>query len=326
MLTLPKSISDNPGSSPIDNNSLSFAADRHSHCFLKMILYFPLVLFLFQGCISGKNNSRSADSNTENALLWEISGKGISSPSYIFGTIHMICPEDFIISDTVRRVFSRTQKLYLELDMDDPMMTVKSMKLSLKTDGSIKDMMAKEDYERLEKFMKDSIGLPMLLMNRMKPFTLMSLLYDRILPCKKKESYELSFLEMARKEKKEVLGLERIEDQFNVFDKIPDSSEIRMIMNMVDDLESQRRDFEEMVSLYKKKDLSSLALLISKSSGQSDYEDILIFNRNRNWIPVMEKAMSDHGNFFAVGAGHLPGENGVIRLLRKAGYTVRPVD
>jgi uncharacterized protein YbaP (TraB family) len=293
---------------------------------MKMIGYFPLILFLLEGCVSGKINSRSPDSNKENALLWEISGKEISSPSYIFGTIHMICPEDFIISDTVRKIFSSTEKLYLELDMDDPMMTVKSMKLSLKTDGSLKDMMEKEDYERLEKFMKDSIGLPMLLMNRMKPFALMSLIYDRILPCKKKESYELSFLEMAQKEKKEVLGLERIEDQFDVFDKIPDSSEIRMIMNMVDDLESQKREFEEMVSLYKKKDLSSLALLINKSTSQSDYEDILIYNRNRNWVPVMEKAMSDHSVFFAVGAGHLPSENGVIRLLRKAGYTVRPVE
>jgi uncharacterized protein YbaP (TraB family) len=267
---------------------------------MKMIGYFPLILFLLEGCVSGKINSRSPDSNKENALLWEISGKGISSPSYIFGTIHMICPEDFIISDTVRKIFSSTEKLYLELDMDDPMMTVKSMKLSLKTDGSLKDMMEKEDYERLEKFMKDSIGLPTLLMNRMKPFALMSLIYDRILPCKKKESYELSFLEMAQKEKKEVLGLERIE--------------------------GQKREFEEMVSLYKKKDLSSLALLINKSTSQSDYEDILIYNRNRNWVPVMEKAMSDHSVFFAVGAGHLPGENGVIRLLRKAGYTVRPVE
>jgi uncharacterized protein YbaP (TraB family) len=56
------------------------------------------------------------------------------------------------------------------------------------------------------------------------------------------------------------------------------------------------------------------------------YEDLLLINRNKNWIPVMEKAMSTQATFFAVGAGHLPGKDGIISLLRNAGYTVNPVE
>jgi uncharacterized protein YbaP (TraB family) len=81
-----------------------------------------------------------------------------------------------------------------------------------------------------------------------------------------------------------------------------------------------------MTEAYKKKDLYALANMISASPDMAGYENLLLVNRNKNWIPVMEKAMTAQSNFFAVGAGHLPGNDGVINLLRKAGYTVSPVE
>ena len=263
---------------------------------------------------------------TERALLWEISGKGLSAPSYLYGTIHMICPEDFSFSETLQKSFEASQQVYLEIDMDDPMMALKSAQLSLLKNGSIKELMTAADYEKLQRFMKDSIGMPMLLLNKMKPFTLMSMLYTKVLPCPKMESYEQRFTALAKKQQKEVLGLEKLEDQFAVFDRIPDSAEVRMILDMIDNFQEQRTEFAKMVDLYKRKDIDALANLISASPDMAGYEEVLLINRNKNWIPVMEKAMAAQRSFFAVGAGHLPGKQGVITLLREAGYTVRPVE
>ena len=262
----------------------------------------------------------------ENALLWQVTGKDLKQPSFLFGTIHMICPEDFSISDSIRSTFNRTGKLYLEIDMDDASLMIKTVQLSMLKQGSIRDLMNSESYTRLERFMKDTIGMPMIMVNRMKPFTLLSLLYSKILPCRKPESYEQRLLEMAKKQNMEVLGLEKLEDQFAVFDKIPDTTEISMIMEMIDNYEIQRTEFTKMVLLYSHKDLNGLANMINASPDMAGFEDILLINRNRNWIPVMEKAMAAQPPFFAVGAGHLPGENGVIGLLKKSGYTITPVD
>jgi hypothetical protein len=193
-------------------------------------------------------------------------------------------------------------------------------------DKSLKDLMSKEEYARLDKFMKDSIGMPLAVFNKMKPFTLMSVLYTKVLPCKKMESYEQSFMTMAQQQMKEILGLEKIEDQFAVFDKIPDSAEAQMILHMINDFDGQRKEFAKMIEAYKKKDLDALSKMISASPDMAGFEDLLLVNRNKNWIPVMEKAMNAQSNFFAVGAGHLPGNDGVITLLKKAGYTVVPVD
>lgn len=262
----------------------------------------------------------------ENALLWQISGNNIKQPSFLFGTIHMLCPEDFNISDSIRSTLNRTLKLYLEIDMDDASIMIKTVQLSMLKQGSIKELMSAEAYTRLERFMKDTIGMPMMMLNRMKPFTLLSLLYTKILPCQKPESYEQRLLEIAKNRKMEVLGLEKLEDQFAVFDQIPDTAEVSMIMEMIDNYEAQRTEFAKMVLLYNKRDLNGLATMINGSPEMAGFEDLLLINRNRNWIPIMEKAMAAQPTFFAVGAGHLPGQNGVIELLRKAGYSVTPVE
>ena len=284
-----------------------------------------LILGSFFSCKTSSVTQPAAAPPADNGLLWEIQGKGLPAPSYLYGTIHIICPEDFRLTDSIKASFGRSSKVYLELDMDDPAMTMKTLQLAMMPKGSMKDLMSPEDYALLDRFMTDSVKMPMMLFNKMKPFTLLSVLYTKVLPCTNLESYEQRFVAMAASQKKEVLGLERLEDQFAVFDQIPDTAEARMILNMVKDFNGYRREFQKMVDAYKSEDLQGLASLASSSPDLKGFEDQLLVSRNRNWIPVMEKALKQESCFFAVGAAHLPGPDGVIQLLRQAGYEVRPV-
>jgi len=261
----------------------------------------------------------------ENSLLWSVTGKGLTAPSYVYGTIHMICKEDFIFSSTLQDKFNEAQNIYLELDMDDPSMMIKMASLAILKGTTLQDLMTKEEYELLSRYVKDSLGMPMMMFNRMKPITLMSLLYARMLPCSSNESYEMKFVELAKASKKEVKGLETVEEQMGVFDKIPDSTEADMILEMIRNMDEQRRQLQVMVDSYKKEDLQTLSKQISSSPEWKGFEDVLLVNRNRNWISIMENAMKQGTQFFAVGAGHLPGKDGIVTLLREAGYTVTPV-
>jgi uncharacterized protein YbaP (TraB family) len=261
----------------------------------------------------------------ENALLWQVSGKGLSSPSYVYGTVHIICKEDFQFSGTLKEKFREAKNIYLELDMDDPNMMMKMASLSMMKGQSMKDLMSPADYTYLSAYVKDSLGMPMMLFNKMKPITLMSLLYTKALPCSASESYEQTMVAMAKQQKKDIKGLEKIEDQMAVFDKIPDSVEAKMILDMIKNMPEQKAQFAQMVAAYKKEDLKSLSNAMSDSPEWKGFEDIMLTNRNKNWIPVMETAMKESTTLFAVGAGHLYGKEGVINLLRQAGYTVTPV-
>ncbi len=262
---------------------------------------------------------------TGNALLWEISGNGLNKPSYLYGTIHMICAKDFFLGEQLRKKFSSTSKLYLEIDMDDPAMNMKMLQLSMLKDKKLKDFFTDTDYSKLTVFFKDSIGMPLTFFGTMKPFVLFSLITLKTLPCEKQESYEMTFVKMAKDQGKEVLGLETVEDQIKVFDDMPDTTQAQMLMSYVNNFDQQKKEFAKMIGFYKNQNLDSLYEQITSSPDIAGSEDALLFNRNQNWISVIEKAAKEEPVFFAVGAGHLAGEKGVINLLRKKGYTVTAV-
>lgn len=286
-----------------------------------VLLLVSIVLLL--ACTS--SNHAQTTPSEEQALLWEISGNKLSKPSYLYGTMHIICAEDFVITDRMKEKFADAGKVYLELDMDNPGMLFKTMQLSLLQKGTLKDLFSESDYAKLNRFVSDSLGMPMPLLNKMKPFALMSLLYGKVLPCSKTESYEQTFVDMAKAQKKEVLGLETPEEQFAVFDQIPDTAEARMVMEFISNFDNQRQEFKKMVDAYKSRDLGELYRQMSASPDLAGFEDELLVKRNRKWIPAMEAAMQSGPTFFAVGAGHLPGDQGVIQLLRNAGYTAKAV-
>ncbi len=288
------------------------------------VLLAALTIF---SCKAQKDSStalKQSQGPIENALLWQVSGNGLASPSYVYGTIHMICKEDFLLSNTLKDKFDASKSVYLEIDMDDPSIMMKTAMLSIMKDHTLKDIMTAKDYEEISAYVKDSLGMPMMIFNRMKPMTLMSLLYTKVLSCPS-ESYEQRFMEMAKQQKKEIKGLERIEDQMAVFDKIPDSLEAQMILEMIRKMPEQREQFARMVSSYKKEDLGSLGDEMSNSTEWKGFEDIMLVDRNKNWIPVMSAAMKTGTQLFAIGAGHLAGKDGVITLLRKSGFKVEPI-
>jgi hypothetical protein len=101
---------------------------------------------------------------------------------------------------------------------------------------------------------------------------------------------------------------------------------------LVDAIRGARVDsdvYQETVKLYTEQRIEDMVEMIGEADRNSgdagQYEDVLLVNRNRNWIPLMGRMMQQEIVLFAVGAGHLGGETGVIRLLRQAGYTVSPV-
>ena len=279
-----------------------------------------LMVFAFAICSMQSN----AQGDKANSLLWEITGNGLQQPSYLFGTIHMICKEDFVFSALAKEKFNASKQVYLELDMDDPQLQAVMMgQMQLPGKESLKNKLGGGDFNKLDSFLKKELGMNLAMFDRFKPMMVMSLLAQRLLSCAEIESYELSFVKMASEQNMELLGLERIEDQVAVFDVIPDSLEIRSIMNMVNHFESQRKEFSRMAALYLAQDIESLYQLMATSPEMMGSQELLLDRRNRNWIPVMESAMKQSSTFFAVGAGHLAGSQGVLELLRKQGYKVK---
>jgi len=267
-----------------------------------------------------------AQAPVENSLLWEIKANDKSKPSYLFGTIHLICPTDFSLSDSLKSAIKKTDQVALEVDMDDPGMMATMMKSMNMSDGNeLKKLVTEPEYEKLTKFYKDSVGVGIAMFEKVKPFVLMGPLFNAVLACQP-QSYEMSLVELAGKQKAEVIGLETIEEQMALFDSIPYKNQVKIILTMIDSLPQARKEFKELVELYKSQKINDLYNMTLKSEFDLDgNEEVLLFARNQKWISRIQKIMTEKPTFFAVGAAHLGGERGVIALLRKEGYLVRAI-
>jgi hypothetical protein len=269
----------------------------------------------------------------ENSLLWRVSGKDLATASYLYGTIHIINKEDFFLTDSTRSAIDRAKLVTFEINMDDMMNLSSQLSLLTKSfmggNKTLRDLLSKEDYQ-LVKAHFDKMGMPLFFFERMKPMFLTVFADMDISPGglggdEDMVSYELKINDMAKSKGKKIGGLETAEYQMSMFDSIPYEDQANMLVESIKSTNAGEEEFKKMVELYKKQDIHGMVSMMGEEESLGGYEDLLLVTRNKNWIPVMGEMMKTQPVFFAVGAGHLGGKNGVIALLRQEGYTVVPV-
>lgn len=266
-----------------------------------------------------------ANEGDEKSLLWKISGKGLEKESYLFGTIHIICQDQFFMDERIENALKSTQKIALELNMMDPNMIAEMQQLSVNKDfKNIKGDLTADQAAALDEFLTRSYGVGLDQLGILKPFVLTSMVMLKMLPCEQQSSYEMFFVEKAKDRQIEMVGLETVAFQVGIFDEIPQKIQIEDLAKLVTDDEGME-EFESLVAAYLDEDIEELFSLIAENDMFKEYGDLLLADRNANWIPVIEELIHQQSTFIAVGSGHLASETGVIALLRKAGYTVEAV-
>lgn len=294
---------------------------------MKLIRLVSLVLI-----ISSCNAQRATDAlktnKDDNTLLWEVSGRDLIKPSYLFGSFHLLCKTDIHFSEQLLKAVKRSAEVYLELDLDDPATLLGGMMLLNMNDGKqLKDLYSPKDYKRVEDFFKDSLKSSLTLFQSMKPAFLESMLYPKMMPCKTISGVEEELMAEAKKDKKEIQGLETMAFQASIFDSIPYAEQAKELLKTIDSLSSYKKFFDTMITVYKSQRLDEIEKMFSKSEfGMEENQDMLLNNRNKNWVKQLKVIMKKEPLFVAVGAGHLVGEQGLIALLRKEGYTLRPIE
>lgn len=281
-------------------------------------------LLIFISCKAQPVLKTNADGNT---LLWEVSGKGLKAPSYVFGTFHLLCKSDMPLSEQLQLAVKSSDLMYMELDLDDPATMLGGLMLmGMRDDTTLKKLYTEDEYKKVADFFKDSLHIPIGMFNGTKPFFLSAMLYPKMLPCKTMSGVEEELMKMAKANKKEIKGLETMAMQAAVFDSIPYTVQAKELLKSIDSLGKYKLYFDTLVRVYKNQQLSKIEEQFTKSEfGMEENQDILLDNRNINWVKQLKDIMPKQPVFIAVGAGHLVGNNGLIALLKKEGYTLRPL-
>ena len=292
------------------------------------LLYLFCLIFSLATANAQSGESKLKTNADDNTLLWEISGNGLSAPSYLFGTFHLLCKEDINFSASLKQAISNCKEIYLELDMDDPATLFGGIMLMTMKDGKkLKDLYTAEEYKRVSDYFKDSLQTPIGLFQAMKPEFLVALLYPKMMPCNTVSSVEEEIMKLAKAGEKEIKGLETMAFQASIFDSIPYEKQAEELLNAIDSMEKSRIYFGLMLAAYKNQQLNDIEKIINDPEfGLENNQDILLDDRNKNWVVQLKQIIKNVPVFTAVGAGHLPGKAGLIALLRAEGYMVRGLE
>jgi uncharacterized protein YbaP (TraB family) len=216
----------------------------------------------------------------------------------------------------------------MELDMDDPSTMLSAMMyMNMKGDTTLADLYTAKEYERLKEYFADTLKIPLAFLQKAKPYFLVALLYPRMMNCPSPAGVEEELVKLAKENKKEIKGLETMQFQASVFDSIPYQWQAKELLKNIDSFSVNKKEFDTMLDFYKTQNLDSIKTMLGKSEfGSEKYDNLLLNNRNKKWVTKLDTIMKKESVFVAVGAGHLVGEHGLINLLKKQGYTVKPLE
>lgn len=263
----------------------------------------------------------------ESSLLWKIEGPGIKKGSYLFGTMHLIEKDKFYFPEKLQKIVEKSEVLMMELPgLPNQLEAMKYVTLN---EGTFFDYFTPEQTDTILRWAKEKMNMSeesfRATMSKMKPFVVVQMATQMHF-LGKTESYEMTLNKIALEKKLEIQGLETIADQMSIFDGLSKEQQNQMVMEGIREGDKAIELTERMQEMYVRQHVDSLYMMIQSEGGVlAEEQSVFLDDRNKRWIPKILEVCKTKKSFIAVGAGHLGGPSGVIRLLEKEGYKLTPV-
>ena len=239
-------------------------------------------------------------------LLWKVSGKGLEKPSYIFGTYHL---SPLSIKDSIAampQAMSETAQVYGEVVMSEmatpAFMQSMQQQMMMPKDTTLQSLFTPEQYEEVGKAIKENFN--------------------------PQEQLDTYFQQQAAQQGKKIGGLETAQSQIDIlFNSQTLQRQASLLYCAISDIEKGIDQSKRLIAAYEKQDLDAMLQLMEERDGNScdplpGEMEAMLDNRNKAWVEKMPTIMTEAPTLFVVGAGHLPGDNGVLNLLKQQGSTI----
>lgn len=279
-------------------------------------LLFPLLIIFISGQCQEPQSS----------LLWRISGNGLEQPSYLFGTMHVSDPRLRELPLPLKHALDSAATLAVEVDLSS-VNPLEAMDL-IQMDTTLYGLLGEEDFRVVQNYVSKEVN-PMfgMIINNIKPFFVMGLLMQsgEALQAQDATVLDLYLVQQAREQGKEVVNLETLTEQVVVIDQIPLEQQAQMLLEQVRDTATFSSGMDVLLEAYLQQDLAAMMQLAEEEEGLGEYESAFVQERNHTMAQRIDSLLKETNLLVAVGALHLPGEEGLIKLLQEKGYNVQPV-
>ena len=266
-----------------------------------------------------------ASEDKNHGLLWELSKPGIE-PAYLFGTIHSEDPEVLQLPQPVQQAIDRCNTVVLEMLLDADAMMYSSTAMLMMDGRMLSDIIGKPLFRQVASAIR-SRGIQELVLERMKPWAAAVILSMPV--SETGLVLDMMLYQSALEQGKSVHGLETVEEQLNVFEALPEKDQVLLLQDAVENFSGLDALHAELLDAYKQRDLAGLMALSEAAMQAGDqqladeFQQHLVVDRNHRMSDRMQVYLRQGKVFIAVGALHLPGEEGLLSLLEQQGFTVR---
>ena len=258
----------------------------------------------------------------KNSLLYKISGNGCVKPSYLLGTMHLVCAKEFQLKKKIENAISKCNLFYMEVNIDD-VNEIQLMQEQLPALADFSEGLTENEQEEMNRLLQNQFNFSLQEAKESSPIELMNRMIVDAIDCDDKKSVEHELLKIARENGLTTGGLETALQQIKIAQKVFTGKELLHQLKSADDY---KEIFKQIMNAYNAENMQELAALVANENFMSERAShILVNERNKRWVKVISKLAETNSSFIAVGAGHLPGKQGLIQLLLHKGYSVNPV-
>jgi len=254
-------------------------------------------------------------------LLWKIIVDSKSAPGYLFGTMHSA---GSVATDKVTQVFPFIRECtgyFGESDIDQ--LLTKPFQTAPSVWEGLRQLLSAPSYAKSRHQLRQRFKLDLDDTQHLPPMLLSTLIGEKMLSARMTEALDIQLWMLAKGQGLEVKGLESVEEQEKIYAGIPLTFQIRQLKKLILNLSGSCKSILRIEDAYFRDDLTTLYRLTHKQLGKT--KKIILYDRNLIMAQRIRSILTDASSsiFFAIGAAHLPGQKGVLRLLKQYGYGLK---
>ena len=273
--------------------------------------------------------STSLAAQTGKQFMWKVEGDG-GAVAYLLGSLHVLTAESYPLSPTINRAFAESRTLVEEIDIDetnDPMVMMSALTKAMLTDGKTLDQVVAPEIYAEVKRRAEKAGLPMMALQRMKPWLVALVLMAPSLQAaglSAEYGVDKHFFDRAKEAGMKRQAFETLAYQLDRFDQLSPRLQEDMLTSTMAELDTYVSKLRDLARAWAAGDVAALEKeLLSAFDRSPEIYNRLLVERNRNWLPQIDSCLKENaGCFIVVGAAHLVGPEGLPTLLAKRGYRV----
>ncbi len=256
-------------------------------------------------------------------LLWSIEDQQSKVVSYVFGTMHIMDMKAFVFQDMVKEKMDACQVFATELNFEQIELIAGEQDMSLPEDQTLQDILSEKSYKKVKKAFEKITGMDIAFFNKKLPIMINNIMSESILSKDMPHSLDKSLWLYATQQEKITMGIETYAEQLEILAKIPLEYQVKSLLGSCKNISKFRKSILKTTALYEQGDIQKLYKYSKKSL--KGIKKVMLYDRNNIMAERIAKIASEQSIFAAIGAGHLGGEKGVLKLLKQIGFKVKPV-